>query len=280
MESGWICQDEHPTLHSYPDAFGTWYRSPTGIEGANGAIEVNEFTDSLTFTQQGGSASTTYGLDDSAFFPLDGLGFGNPPGQAHNFHFTTELRYFFQYQGGEALTFRGDDDVFVYVNGRLAVDIGGIHERQWGRVVLGDDGDPSGGDSSCAVTTTDDVEPDECTPTDEELASDTDVRFGLTKEGVYEIVLFHAKRHPVGSSFRLILAGFLAPSSSCAPLCGDGEVVGWETCDDGEADNTGEYGRCDATCTRLALHQALSHQRSAVSYQVSYFRRLPRAREP
>jgi hypothetical protein len=26
-------------------------------------------------------------------------------------------------------------------------------------------------------------------------------------------------------------------------------VVGWEVCDDGAANNTGEYGQCDATCT-------------------------------
>ena len=171
----------------------------------------------------------------------------------HNFHFTTELRYFFQYQGGETLTFRGDDDVFVYVNGRLAVDIGGIHGAQWARVVLGDDGDPSGGDSDCSASTPNDVEPDPCTLSAEEADDATDIRFGLTKGGVYEIVLFHAERQPVALELLPHPPGFLAPRSYCAPDCGDGMIVGWEVCDDGVDDNTGEYGQCDATCTGADL---------------------------
>ena len=246
-------EDLHPTLYAYPDAFSLWYRStnPDAIEGYNGAIEIMEIPDVLTLDQVGGTDSEVYSFDSASFFPLDERGFGDTPDQPHNFQFTTELRYTFQYQGGESLTFRGDDDVFVYVNGRLAVDIGGIHNAQWGRVVLGDDGDPAGGDSTCAVTADDSVDelPD-CELSEEETDSDTDTRFGLTRGGVYEIVLFHAERHPVASNFRLTLAGFLAPRSSCGPLCGDGEVVGWEVCDEGEENNTGEYGHCNPTCTR------------------------------
>src|SRR5262249_39068558 len=81
-----------------------------------------------------GSASTTT--------PITVRGFGYTPGFSgtarRNWHFTSELRYFFQYQGGETLSFYGDDDVFVFVNGRLAVDVGGIHNQRNGRVVLGD----------------------------------------------------------------------------------------------------------------------------------------------
>ncbi|MBN2193297.1 MAG: DUF4215 domain-containing protein [Polyangiaceae bacterium] len=263
--------DLHDTLYVIPEAFGLWYRSENtaGVLGyvvqpTNPApedppppdptpIEIQAFPDVLTLTQEGGAESDTYVFDSTSFFPLDDRGFGLTPGQTHNFHFTTELRYFFQYQGGETLTFRGDDDVFVYVNGRLAVDIGGIHNVEAARVVLGDDGEPAGTDSDCSAATLEGESttlPD-CALSSEEADDDSDDRFGLVKGGVYEIVLFHAERQPIASNFRLTLAGFLAPRSSCAPVCQDGLTTGWEVCDDGPIDPTlvGTYDHCNITCT-------------------------------
>ena len=47
----------------------------------------------------------------------------------HNFSFTSEVRYWFPYDSTKTykLDFLGDDDVWMFVNRRLAVDIGGIH---------------------------------------------------------------------------------------------------------------------------------------------------------
>lgn len=104
--------------------FDQWYRDTPG---------VNEtFEHEIPFTQ-GANGRAVY--DDDAFFPLDGRGFGNE-GNNHNFHFTFELHMEFEYRGGEVFRFRGDDDLFVFVNNRLALDLGGVHGALNGQVDL------------------------------------------------------------------------------------------------------------------------------------------------
>ena len=121
-------------------------------------------------------------------------------GRVHNFGFTTEIHYFFQYRGGESLVFSGDDDVWIFVNRRLALDLGGLHTRTERTLVV---------DQNAAA-------------------------FGLTVGGLYEIALFHAERHSTGSNFKLTLTGFSPTSSTCASACGDGMVAAaTEECDDG-----------------------------------------------
>jgi fibro-slime domain-containing protein len=68
------------------------------------------------------------------FFPIDdgtpyATAFGNQ-GKPHNYSFTVEIRTVFEYQGGEYFNFRGDDDVFVYINRKLVINLGGIHNAE------------------------------------------------------------------------------------------------------------------------------------------------------
>lgn len=130
-----------------------------------------------------------------------------------NGSFTTEIHTTIQYQGKAAtLEFDGDDDVWVYLNNRLFVDVGGLHSKL-------------PGENSINV---EDCNGQKC-----------DKTFGLYDGGIYDLKLFHAERARTGSNFKLTLKGFVPTaknvSSDFKSKCGDGIVaIGKEQCDYGD----------------------------------------------
>jgi fibro-slime domain-containing protein len=92
-----------------------------------------------------------YQYNSANFFPIDGRGFGNFYG-GHNFGFTFVSNLRFTYQGFETFDFVGDDDVFVFINGMLALDLGGVHSAESATLDLTW---PSGGCSQYNVDSSD-----------------------------------------------------------------------------------------------------------------------------
>lgn len=76
-----------------------------------------------------------YSFKTSSFFPINEKGFGNYR-YGKNYHFTFELHWDFIYKGGEIFKFSGDDDVWVFINNKLVIDLGGVHGRAHSQVML------------------------------------------------------------------------------------------------------------------------------------------------
>jgi fibro-slime domain-containing protein len=170
------------------DNFNQWYRDVPDVNmtylialrfARNGTGNLFTFAASLSNPGFGGGgrgrdAAVANGgdagaaLPDSSYFPLDGYGFDNQ-GESHNYSFTTEVHTSFIYNGGETFTFQGDDDVFVYINGHLAIDLGGIHNQETQTVDL-----------------------------DAEAA-----QLEITTGNIYDLAVFNAERHTTQSNFRI-----------------------------------------------------------------------------
>lgn len=136
--------------------FNQWYNNTPGVNLSSAySITLNE-------TSPG---SGVYAYENSDFFPIDNQLGGNQGNPSHNYAFTYELHTSFTYQAGQVFDFSGDDDVWVYINKQLVIDLGGVHSTAGASVDL-----------------------------------DT---LSLTPGNAYDFDFFFAERHTTGSNFKI-----------------------------------------------------------------------------
>ena len=135
-------------------SFSNWWKDTNGTKA---------FSLDLTETATPG----VFNYSNSAFFPIDGQLAGNE-GNSHNYHFTMHLQGKTTFKTTDAFSFTGDDDLWVYINNKLVMDIGGVH-----------------GPASSSITGAD-------------LAA-----LGLAEDTEYDLDIFFAERHLVLSNFNI-----------------------------------------------------------------------------
>lgn len=167
-----------PGTFSTAANFDQWYRDTSGVnQTIAGTLTLTE-----TFAGSG-----IYGYTDSNYFPINGQGWGNQ-GNGNNYHFTMELHTSFTYQTGQVFNFTGDDDVWVFINDQLVIDLGGIH-----------------GAASAGVNL------------------DT---LGLVAGSTYDFDFFFAERHTVASSLTIQTSIAFDPNPGTVPEPGTLALVG------------------------------------------------------
>ena len=123
------------------------------------------------------------------FFPIENEGFGNLTlnGYTHNYGFTADMSFYFTYNGEGKITITGDDDIWLFINGKLAI-AEPYYRRESTSINLAG--------TKIEKTIGNEIK---------SFAYNAD--FDISEGQKVEIKIFHAERHSVESNFNLTLEG-------------------------------------------------------------------------
>lgn len=227
------------------DNFYRWFHEVPGrSERVDGRTVTFQRTDKGTYVYGG---QDIYPIDDVPGIDAGDVQLRDWQGKLHNFNFTAHLGFAIKVNasGEELFEFSGDDDVWVFLNNKLVLDIGGLHGPISGWFKINADGTVTtfvekvnnlalrdGADWADCMRIRDGVYASQSCITNYNTiirANFSDVTtqnldFGLEPDEVVNLDFFYAERSTDGSNTKITVSHMNWPISADSKL--DAEVVG------------------------------------------------------
>ncbi len=216
------------------DNFYRWFHETYDKNGK----QLSKRYDREVIFHRNGDNSYEYGSKGT--FPLDDVDFSKDDSATktgHNFHFTAHMRIPMKISadGTEQFWFSGDDDVWVFLNGQLVLDLGGLHMDTEGNFIINKQGN--------VVSTVNNVADQSCRqslPSPLDLGYDiyndrlenscprkpvtTTIPTNFKPGDVVNLDFFYAERSTTESNTRINITNMNWPISADSDI--QGEVVG------------------------------------------------------